>query len=94
MYVEVMVSRMPVNTLSDASTAFASNDLDAGLSDIYEEVLVDYLLYRAFSNDTNLIYAQLASAYRQRFYEALGAKMQSEKSFAPERGVSRAEPQG
>jgi len=71
MYVELMLARLPVNTLLDEAAALGSGDLDAGIGAIYEDVLVDAVCYQAFSVDAEQSAAsgQLAAFYLKRVYE-------------------------
>jgi len=86
-YIELILARLPVNTLADGAVALGSNDLDAGLSNIYEEVLVDLTAYRAFLSDAEQspASASLATFYLQRAADALGVKLQNEVGLAPRR---------
>lgn len=87
-YVELVVSREPVNTLEDDASAFADNDIDAGLSEIYESALVDATLARAFSEDSeNPDAAARAASHYRAFASALGVKLQNEVGISPSRRV-------
>lgn len=74
--IEIVVSSIP----ADIPTPANPLDLDAygatvDLQDIYRNVVVDYILYRAFSKDMNLPgAAQRAVAHYQQFNAALGLK--------------------
>jgi hypothetical protein len=99
MYVELMLARLPVNTLLDEAAALGSGDLDAGIGAIYEDVLVDAVCYQAFSVDAEQSAAsgQLAAFYLKRVYEELGVKLQNEVNLAPKAPYARAaatEPRG
>jgi len=50
------------------------------LSDIYENPLIDYIVSRALSDDTDTGDAVLSEKYFQRFTNALGGKLQAETS--------------
>ena len=83
MYIEVEVTRLPVNSLQDSASAFASNDLDAGIDDIYEDVLVDLVLGLAFRLDgENASYAALSWRYLSGAMAALGVRVPREKILA------------
>lgn len=85
MYVELILARLPVNTLADEAAALGSEDLDAGIGAIYEDVLVDAVCYQAFSVDAeqSSASAQLAAFYLKRVYEELGVKLKNEVNLAP-----------
>lgn len=84
MYVEVLVSRNPVNTLSDDATVLGTGDIDAGIDDIYENVLVDYVLYRAYSKDSeHTANGSRSQWHYQAFQQALGVKVRNEVVLAP-----------
>jgi len=48
------------------------------LDDIYETPLIDYIVYRAFSEDTEVIDAAKSDAFFQKFVAAMGGKAQAE----------------
>lgn len=84
MYVEVLVSKSPVNGLLESATVLGSNDIDAGIDDIYENVLVDYVLYRAYSKDSeHTANAPRSQGHYQAFLSALGVKLRNEAALAP-----------
>jgi hypothetical protein len=85
LYVELMLARLPINTLQDEAVALGSGDLDAGISAVYEDVLVDAVCYQAFSADAeqSAASAALAAFYLKRVYEDLGVKLKNEVSLAP-----------
>lgn len=84
MYVEVVVSKSPVNTLSDEATVLGTDDIDAGIDDIYESVLVDYVLYRAYSKDSeHTANANRSQWHYQAFQAALGVQIRNEVALAP-----------
>jgi hypothetical protein len=93
MYVEIVVSRSPVNTLSDEATALGDNDIDAGIDDIYESVLVDYVLYRAYSKDSeHTANAGLSQWHYKAFQAGLGVQLQNEVALAPRQQFSNGRP--
>lgn len=49
-------------------------DSDFAINDGYAGLVIDYLLYRAYSKDAGAGDAPLAQTYRQAFYESLGIK--------------------
>ncbi len=82
LYLETVVSREPVNTLDDAATELGSDDIDAGLSDIYESPLVDATLARSFAKEAENPGSMARSAAHYRaFASALGVKLQNEASY-------------
>ena len=68
-YVEAIYGATPADAiLSGAIT----------LDDIYETPLLDYMLYRAFSKDSEYANAQRATMYYQSFLQAIGGKARVE----------------
>ena len=53
------------------------------IDDIYQNVLVDYILYRAFSKDTEVAEAQRALTYQNAYLSALTGKMKVESGASP-----------
>lgn len=75
-YVEIIYSQLPA--------ALAATTDSIGIDDIYANILVDYMLYRAYSKDTD--YAgnvQRATAHYQAFATALGVKTKIDLAVAP-----------
>ena len=62
------------------------------VNDIYLQVIVDYVMFRAYSKDAEFsANAQLASGYLQAAYAMLGIKLKKDVGFSPElnnRGAS------
>lgn len=86
MYVEVIVSRSPVNGFGDSSPGLGFNDIDAGIDEIYESALIDYVLYRAYSKDAEYTAnAARSEQHHSAFREALGVKLSNEVGLAPKR---------
>lgn len=83
MYAEVLTSRLPVNTLLDTATALGTDDIDAGLDEVYESALVDGVLHRAFSGDSETADPARAAYHYRQFAQALGVKVQTEKVYRP-----------
>lgn len=82
-YVEVILSRAP-----SAITAIGET-LDSGIDEIYENALVDYVLYRAYSKDSEFTAnAQRSQWHYQAFQQALGVKLRNEVSMAPDQQFS------
>ncbi|SDX73928.1 phage adaptor protein [Roseicitreum antarcticum] len=81
--VEAIVSRLP-EKITRPSGGSSILDLDSytaavAVPDIYQNALVDYVCYRAFSKDINVAgAAQRAQAHYQLFQQALGIKSQVE----------------
>jgi hypothetical protein len=78
--VEVNYSASPVDL------AALTNTID--LADIYANPILDYLLYRAYSKDTE--YAgneQRAMTHYSAFYNSLGVKTQGEAAAGPRMGL-------
>jgi hypothetical protein len=84
-YVEIIVSRAPSNTLSDSATTLGVNDIDAELSGIYEAALVDYVLYRAYSKDSqHTANANRSQWHYEAFKSAIGVKTANEIGLRPQ----------
>lgn len=49
-------------------------DSDFAINDGYADLVIDYLLFRAYSKDAGVGDESLAQAYRSAFYEALGSR--------------------
>lgn len=93
MYLELVVARLPVNTLLDGAVALGSGDIDAGLDALYESALVDYVLYRAYSQETESPgHAAKAQWHYQSFGVALGVKLKNEFGLAPRSRGQQAPP--
>lgn len=77
MYVEVAVSRVPTEIAALADT------IDSGLDDMYENSLIDYVLYRAYSKDSEFTpNAERAQRHYQLFQQSLGIKLQNEVAMS------------
>jgi hypothetical protein len=86
-YIEIVYSREPltVSTLADT----------VDISDIYESCLVDYVLYRAYSKDSDLSgKMERAAGHYKSFINALGGKQQAENSSAGGSAAKPGAPQG
>lgn len=84
-HVEVIVSRGPVNSLSDGATAYGTNDIDPEIDDVYEGALVDYCMYRAYLKDSeHTSNAQRAQWHYEAFRAALGGKVRNEFTLRPQ----------
>lgn len=65
------------------------------LDDIYANVILDYILYRAYSKDAEYAAnATRASLHYQAFTSALGAKTQVDAGNDPRLAVVRSQPAG
>ena len=74
--VEIIYSRAP-SDLTDLSDTIVLND-------IYSNVIVDYILYRAYSKDTDYAGNQeRAASHYQAFNGSLGIKLKAEQSSSP-----------
>lgn len=82
-YVELVQSVAPTTIAADTDTI--------SLDDIYENVLIDYCLYRAYAKDNEHTFSAERSAnYRSTYMEALGLREQVEAANAPEAQVAKA----
>lgn len=82
-FVEAIVSRIPTGVPAPTDPADVENidayDVAIDISDIYSNVVLDYILYRSYSKDAQFSgSAQRAAAYYQAFSGALGAGSQGE----------------
>ena len=85
--VEIIYSRAPAELASLANVI--------SLNDIYANVILDYILYRAYSKDTD--YAgnqQRAANHYNGFNNSLGVKSQVEMTTSPNQNVSTARAAG
>lgn len=77
LYVEVVMAINP--------TALASLASNIAFDDVYETPLIDYVLYRAFSKDSeHTANQQRAASHYQAFQNALGLKSRGEAGLAPD----------
>ena len=75
---EVVVSKIPTGIQIPASNpdSIDSYDVQISGSDVYSNSIVDYVLYRAFSKDSQFAgSAQRATEYYQQFASALGVML-------------------
>lgn len=80
-YVEVIYGASPPDS--------AINDL-VNVDDIYQTPLIDYILYRAYSKDSEFSADQNASAYHQQaFIASLTGKLQSEIGANPNTSTAK-----
>ena len=65
---------------SVAPTVILIGNISSGtiLDDIYETPLIDYIVYRALSEDTEVLDAAKSDAFFQKFVAAMGGKAQAE----------------
>jgi len=85
--VEILCSKNPtaVSALSDV--------LD--VSDIYQQVVIDYVMFRAYSKDAEFsANAQLASGFLQSALATFGVKLQKDVAYSPDLNVRGASPSG
>lgn len=79
-YVEIIYSRCP-----NEITALADS---IDLPDIYENCLIDYVLYRAYSKDSDFTgKSERALTHYKAFISALGGKQQAESATAAPAGM-------
>ncbi len=84
--VEAIVSKIPTSVSAPASNAddINSYDVNIDIHDIYSNVILDYMLYRAYSKDANYAgSAQRAALYYTAFANALGVKVANEGALNP-----------
>ena len=76
-YVEMSTSQLP--------TAMTATTSDDGIEDIFFEPIVNFLMYRALSADTENVEFQKAQVYFQNFMQLLGVELKSSQQSGPER---------
>lgn len=85
--VEIIYSRSPTS-LANLATAITLND-------IYMNVILDYILYRAYSKDTDYAGNQTRAAnHYNGFNNSLGVKSQAEVASSPNTNISTARAAG
>ena len=80
-YIQINYAAVPANLSSESQTI--------SINDIYQTVLLDYILYRACSKDAE--YApglQLAAGYLTTFMAALNTRDKTDKENTPNLGLS------
>lgn len=70
-----------IYSTNPTSLGALSNNIS--LDDVYETLILDYILYRAYSKDSETANAQKADYHYQTFLRALTSKSQGEVSMAP-----------
>jgi hypothetical protein len=84
---EIVMSTTPVDLVSVSSVI--------ALDDIYETPIIDYILYRAYSKDSeHTANAQRALDHQKAFMQAVGGKAGAETAFAPKARFSTPTQQG
>lgn len=84
-YVEINYSPDPADLTSESSTIY--------LNKIFETVILDYILYRACSKNSDYApNAQLAVAYYTAFTTAMGQKAESEAANSPNQQFAPKDP--
>lgn len=84
--VEAIVCKLPTGVSAPASAPddINSYDVNIDIHDIYSNVILDYMLYRAYSKDAQYAgSAQRAAIYYGSFTNALGAKVANETALNP-----------
>jgi len=84
LFVEVLCSRAPVNTLLDTAVALGDNDIDAGLAGYLEEALVEWVAHRALTKDgTSPVNDARAAGRLQAFGQVLGIEIANDRTYHP-----------
>ena len=83
--VDVVFSKYPADVaVPGANTTWADVVGNVNVPDIYANALLDYVLYRAFSKDSELtVNAARAQTHYQAFAAAIGIKVAANKSVSP-----------
>ena len=76
-YVEMQVSQLP--------TAVIATGDDPGISDLFFEPIVQYMLYKAFSVDDESVEFQKSMAYMQNFFNLLQIEIAASAAAGPEK---------
>jgi len=72
---------------SSAPTIVSAGE-NISIADVYESVLIDYILYRAYSKDADYAAnAQRAQGHYQAVLQALGLQEKAETAFSPNKGM-------
>lgn len=73
---------------SDAPTVVAAGE-NISIDDVYESILIDYVLYRAYSKDADYAAnAARAQAHYTAVMQALGLQEQAELATSPSKGLT------
>ena len=78
--IEIIVSKVP-----DAAviTDFETDETTLAIDDVYENAILDYMLFRAFSKDSKGAGTNKATFHRQLFDNAIGIKNQADAATSP-----------
>lgn len=80
-FIEALVAVLPTDVAEPASpTLLASYTAEVGIPDDYQGILLDYVLYRAFSKESDAGSLQRALGHYQIFANALGIKAQRQST--------------
>jgi hypothetical protein len=75
-------------SISEVPAAVANEGDELALNDIYQNAVLEWVLYRAFSVETDSqTSANEAAKHHRAFYEALGMKYKSDLTFSPSKEV-------
>ena len=81
-HAEIVFSSAPPDVAPMTQTEWESSTATISLPDIYMNPLLDYVLYRAYSKNSDSSDPNRAMAYYQSFLNALGIKGQSDARLA------------
>lgn len=82
--VELVYSAYPVDiTEPSANTTYTSVTGNVSVQDIFTNALTNYILYRAFSKDTETVSAAAATSYYQLYQSMLGTELSGTTGVAP-----------
>lgn len=81
--VEAIVSVLPDMIVTTGTEIGAYEALEIGLPEPYAPVILDYILYRAFSKDDIAAEVTRARLHYQAFAQAVGIKVQVERGYSP-----------
>jgi hypothetical protein len=87
-YVEIVYGKMPTDVAANANP-LALPSGSVSVDDIYTPALHNYVMYRAFSKDSEVAAnAQLAQGYYTAFTSQLMGKVQGEAAVKPTKGAA------
>lgn len=83
--IEAMYSVSPAVITYNAGSPTTTLNTDLAISDIYLEVVLNYVMYRSYSKDAEFSQnPQLATGYLQTVFSILGIKTQKDVAFSPD----------
>jgi hypothetical protein len=84
---EILYASSPANATIDGVDS-SSTDSPISIDDVYANALMDYIMYRAFSKNTEYTRSGQAQGYYTTFRNSLGLKTKVDRRMAPEEEVA------